>query len=67
MIEQTRVHFDSGGVTCVGYLHRSTGIDAPRPCMVLAIADFWTRHPIQPGSVSIPSLRQHSAQNIFIL
>ncbi len=36
MIEQTKVHFDSNGVKCVGYLYHPTNISAPRPCVVLA-------------------------------
>jgi dienelactone hydrolase len=43
MIEQTLVHFDSGGIACVGYLYRSTGTGAPRPCVVLATGFIGTQ------------------------
>lgn len=36
MFEQTKVHFDSNGVTCVGYIYHQTDISAPQPCVVLA-------------------------------
>ena len=36
MIGQTKVRFDSNGVTCVGYLYHPNQIRAPRPCVVLA-------------------------------
>ena len=36
MIEQTKVVFESNGITCVGYLHHPAPMRAPRPCVVLA-------------------------------
>lgn len=36
LAKQTRVRFDSDGVTCVGYFYRLTDSSTPRPCVVLA-------------------------------
>jgi uncharacterized protein len=35
MVERTKVRFDSGGVSCVGYLYHPTGVSSPVPCVVL--------------------------------
>jgi len=35
MFEQIKMHFDSNGVTCRGYIYHHTNISAPRPCVVL--------------------------------
>lgn len=61
MIEPTKVSFDSGGITCIGYLYHPTQISATRPCVVLGTGFTGTQ-----DTPSIQAAAERFAANGFV-